>query len=67
MLVLARRIGQQLLMGDDILAEVLEISGEQVRLGIAAPKDVKVLRDELLEECEDFQWATVPVAGTDGS
>lgn len=50
-------IGEQLLIGDDILVEALEVSGEQVRLSIAAPKDVKVLRDELLEEgAEDFQW-----------
>ena len=57
MLILSRRIGEQLLIGDDILVEVLEVSGEQVRLGIAAPSDVKILRDEVLEDGEeDLQW-----------
>lgn len=56
MLVLTRRIGEQLLIGDDILVEVLEISGEQVRLGVTAPRGVKVLRDELLDEDEQHRW-----------
>jgi len=50
MLILSRRIGEQLLIGDDILVEVIEISGSQVRLGVMAPRAVKVLRDELLED-----------------
>ena len=50
MLILSRRPGEQLLIGDDILVEVLEISGTQVRLGIAAPREGVVLREELLDE-----------------
>lgn len=50
MLVLTRRLGEQLLIGDDTLVEVLEIWGSQVRLGVTAPADVKILRDELLED-----------------
>jgi carbon storage regulator len=50
MLVLSRRPGEKLLIGDDILVEILEVSGTQVRLGITAPRDVPVLREELLDE-----------------
>ena len=50
MLILSRRPGEQMLIGDDILVEVLEISGTQVRLGITAPREVSVLREELLDE-----------------
>jgi carbon storage regulator len=49
MLILSRRPGEQLLIGDDILVKVLEISGTQVRLGITAPREVHVLREELLD------------------
>lgn len=49
MLKLSRRPGEQLIIGDNVVVEILEISGNQVRLGVAAPKDVKVLREELLE------------------
>ena len=54
MLVLSRRPGEQLRIGDDIIVELLEISGAQVRLGITAPREVAVLRDELLEEPSDW-------------
>ncbi|HPE81339.1 MAG TPA: carbon storage regulator [Gammaproteobacteria bacterium] len=50
MLVLSRRPGEQLHIGTDIIVEVLDISGTQVRLGISAPREVPVLRDELLDE-----------------
>ena len=50
MLILTRRIDEALQISDDIEVVVLEIDGNQVRLGIRAPKDVKVLREELLPE-----------------
>ena len=46
--------GEQLQIGDDIVVEVLEISGAQVRLGITAPREVAVLRDELLDEPSEW-------------
>ena len=49
MLVLSRRLGETLIIGDDIKITVLGISGNQVRLGIAAPKDVSVHREEIYE------------------
>jgi carbon storage regulator len=47
MLVLTRRVGEVIKIGDDIEVSVLNAHGKQVRLGITAPKDVKVLRQEL--------------------
>jgi carbon storage regulator len=47
MLVLRRRESESLLIGDDIVIEVLEISPSQVKLGISAPRQVHVLRGEL--------------------
>lgn len=47
MLILSRRVREGLLIGDDIIIHVLGIRGNQVRLGIAAPDHVVVLREEL--------------------
>ena len=47
MLILSRRVGETLMIGDDITATVLGINGYQVRIGINAPKDVKVHREEI--------------------
>ena len=49
MLVLSRKVGQALLFGDEIEVTVLRVDGEQVRLGINAPKRITILRKELLE------------------
>jgi carbon storage regulator len=47
MLVIRRRSGESLLIGDDIEIEVLDCTASQVKLGIRAPKDVTVLRREI--------------------
>ncbi len=47
MLVLSRRVGEALRIGDNVELEILEISGNQVKLGIRAPRQVPVLRSEL--------------------
>jgi carbon storage regulator len=49
MLILTRRPGESIQVGEEIEISVLEIRGNQVRLGINAPADVLVLRSELLE------------------
>jgi carbon storage regulator len=48
-LVLTRRSNQSIMIGTDIVVTVLEVRGEQVRLGIKAPRDVEVHREEVFE------------------
>ena len=50
MLILTRRIGEALKVGDDVSVTVLGIKGSQVRLGINAPKDVPVHREEVYDK-----------------
>ena len=49
MLILTRRVGESLRIADDIVVTIVETKGTQVRVGIEAPQDVTVLREELLE------------------
>ncbi len=49
MLILTRKTGQGVRIGDDIEITITEVSGDKVRVGIQAPRDVKVLRSELTE------------------
>lgn len=48
MLVLSRKLGEKVIIGDNITITVLETNGNRVRLGITAPNDVRVLRSELV-------------------
>ncbi len=47
MLILTRRIGETLTVGDDVTVTVLGVNGNQVRLGVNAPKEVAVHREEI--------------------
>ena len=49
MLVLTRRPHQSIHIGDDIVVTVLEVKGDQIRIGINAPRDVQVHREEVLQ------------------
>ncbi|MBC8066313.1 MAG: carbon storage regulator CsrA [Chlorobia bacterium] len=53
MLVLTRKLHQSIVIGDQIEVVVLEVRGEQVRLGIKAPKDVTVHRKEIYEQIQE--------------
>jgi carbon storage regulator len=53
MLVLTRRVGESLRISDDIVVTVLEVKGNQVRIGTDAPRDVAVVREELLDRQPD--------------
>lgn len=49
MLILTRRVGETVMIGDEIEVTVLGVKGNQVRLGVKAPRDVAVHREEILE------------------
>ncbi len=49
MLILSRRVNEKIVIGDDIVVSVIEVRGDQVKLGIEAPRSVKVFREEVFE------------------
>ena len=57
MLILSRRPGESLTIGDNITITVVSINGNQIRLGIKAPREVRVLRDEIYKAIRDENQA----------
>jgi len=55
MLVLARKVNQKIYIGKDIVVKVLQIRGNLVRLGIIAPKEFNILREEVRDRNADNQ------------
>lgn len=53
MLVLTRKLGEKIQIGDDISILIMEIKGKQVRLGIEAPPNIKVHREEIYQKIQD--------------
>ena len=52
MLILGRRIGESIVIGDDVSLTILSVKGNQVRIGITAPADVSVHREEVYERIQ---------------
>jgi len=53
MLILTRKSGESLMIGEDISVTVLGVKGNQVRIGIDAPKDISVHREEVFDKIKD--------------
>ena len=51
MLVITRRIGEKLIIGNNVTVSILRVTGHQVRIGIDAPRDVRVNREEIHKRC----------------
>ena len=60
MLILTRRVGETVMIGDDVTITVLGVKGNQVRVGINAPKSVAVHREEIYERIKREQQAQMP-------
>lgn len=59
MLILSRKTDQQIKIGDDITLTIIEVRGEQVKIGIDAPKSVKVFREEVFSAIKNENNAAV--------
>lgn len=64
MLILTRRVGETLMVGDDVTVTVLGVKGNQVRIGVNAPKEVAVHREEIYER---IKRERSPEGGNSGS
>lgn len=61
MLILSRKTDQQIKIGDDITLTIIEVRGDQVKIGVEAPKDVKVFRQEVFNAIKSENTAASTV------
>jgi carbon storage regulator len=66
MLILTRRVGETLMIGDEVTVTVLGVKGNQVRIGVNAPKTVAVHREEIYERIKQEGGSAPPSSGGGG-
>jgi carbon storage regulator len=66
MLVLTRRSGESVMIGDDVVITVLEVRGDVIRLGIRAPREVQVHREEIYRELQASNQEAASASATVG-
>lgn len=66
LLILTRRSNERIFIGDDIVLSVLAIEGNRVKLGIDAPKDVSILREEIRESTIELELTEQPILKASG-
>jgi carbon storage regulator len=64
MLLITRKVGERIVLGDDVIVTVVDISGSTVRLGIQAPRSLQVYREEIWLEVQKENEAAAAAANT---
>ena len=65
MLIITRRAGERIMVGDDVVVEIMEIVGNSVRIGIRAPRSVPVYREEIYTAVRDENRAAADAASVE--